>query len=77
MNEKEVFTPREVAALVEDLRGEFRAVAEVVLPLRKDMIDVKERLSAVEFGLRTLTDAFRVEFPALKSRVSALESKVG
>ena len=48
------FTAREVAVLVEDLRSEFRTVAEVVLPLREDMAEVKERLGKVEDAVSVL-----------------------
>ena len=48
------FTAREVAVLIEDLRSEFRTVSEVVLPLREDMAEVKERLTKVEDAVSVL-----------------------
>ena len=69
------FSAREVATLVEELKGEFRTVSEVVLPLREDMVEVKERLSSLETEVRSLKDAIRIEFPPIKGRLSALEIK--
>ena len=71
------FTSGEVAALLEELRGDFRGVAEVVIPLREDMAEVKERLTAVEGRLVRVEDGLRVGFSSLDKRVSALEAKVG
>lgn len=71
------FTAREVATLVEDLRGEFRAVSEGVLPLREDMAEVKERLTSLETEVRLLKDAVRVAIPDHETCISRLESKVG
>ena len=70
------FTAREVAVLIEDLRGEFRAVSEVVFPLREDMIEVKERLSALETKVQSLDDVVRLAIPDHAKRISRLESKV-
>ena len=64
---------KKIDILIEDMRGEFRAVTEVVLPLREDMAEVKTRLSSVEFEVRTLKDVFRVEFPAMRRRIEAVE----
>ena len=47
----------EVAALVEELKSKFRTVTEVVVPFRKDMAEVKERLSALETKVDTLVSA--------------------
>ena len=55
-------TPNEVGTLIENLRGEFRVVSEAVLPLREDMVDVKSRLSAVEFEVK---DVVRVAIPSM------------
>ena len=85
------FSAREVATLVEDLRSEFRAVSEVVLPLREDMAEVKERLTKVEDCLTFVEDGLkglsgrvtRLEtavtesIPPLSRRVSRLETKAG
>ena len=74
MDKEGDFTRNEVAALVENLRADFRVVAEVVLPLRDDMIEVKERLSAVEIEVRSLKDVVAVAIPDLTRRVGRLES---
>ena len=71
------FTAREVAVLVEDLRGEFRAVAEGLIPLREDMADVKNRLEKVEKRLTGVEDAVRVAIPSLTQRVARLETRAG
>lgn len=74
------FTAREVAALVEDLRSEFRVVSEglvSLLPLREEMVEVKERLTKVEERLGSVEDVLRIALPDLTKRVSRLESKVG
>ena len=85
------FSAREVVALVEDLRSEFRVVSEVVLPLREDMAEVKERLTKVEDRLIFVEDGLkglsgrvtRLEtavtesIPPLSRRVSRLETKAG
>ena len=87
MNENN-FTPSQVGTiletldkkidiLIEDMRGEFRAVTEVVLPLREDMAEVKTRLGKVEFRLTCFGDAVQVAVPSLTRRVSALEAKAG
>ena len=66
------FTAREVVVLVEDLRSEFRAVSEVVVPLREDMAEVKERLTGLEGEVRLLKDAMRVGLPSINARLLAL-----
>ena len=73
------FTAREVGVLIEELRSDFRTVSEgltSLLPLKEDMIEVKNRLSNLEFEVRTLKDVIRVEIPSIKSRLSAVEAKV-
>ena len=77
---KDDFSAREVAVLVKELKSEFRTVAEGVvslLPLREEMVEVKERLSAVENRLIVCEDAVRIGMPDLYKRVTRLESKVG
>ncbi len=75
MVENQNYTPNEVAALIEDLRSEFRVVSEVVVPMREDMAEVKERLSRVEDDLRSIKDVLRIELPSMRSRLSDLEAK--
>lgn len=75
--EEDRFSAREVATLVEDLRSEFKAVSQVVLPLREDMADVKERLGHVEDEVRQLKDTVRLGFPDIFKRLTRLEAKVG
>ena len=74
---KERFTAREVGVLVEELRSEFRVVSEVVLPLREDMAEVKDRLSAVESRLTSLEDVVRLSIPDHNRRITRLETKAG
>lgn len=73
---KDKFGSQEVMALLEDLRGEFRSVSEVVLPLRDDMGEVKERLGTLETEVRSLKDAVGLSIPSLAKRVGRLESLV-
>jgi len=73
---KESYSSNEVSTLLESLRSEFRSVAEVVLPLREDMADVKTRLSAVETELVALRDVVRVAIPFHERRITKLESKI-
>lgn len=68
---------KKIDILIEDMRGEFRAVTEVVLPLREDMAEVKTRLGKVEFRLTCVEDAVRVAIPSLAKRVTVLEAKAG
>ena len=71
--EKEHFTTREVGALIESLRSEFRVVAEAVsslLPLINRMEKVEERLTSVE-------DVMRIAFPAINARFTRIEMKLG
>ena len=70
---EENFTSNQVATLVESLRSEFQAVAEVVVPLREDMMEVKERLTRVETELSHVKDAVRIAIPSLNKRVERLE----
>lgn len=71
------FTAREVAVLIEELRGEFRAVSGVVFPLREDMIEVKERLSSLEVKVQSLNDVVRLAIPDHAKRISRIETKLG
>ena len=77
------FTPSQVAALVESLRSEFRVLAEVIVPVRIDITEMKEKITVigdrfthVETDVRSIKDAFRIAFPDLTQRVSKLETKV-
>ncbi len=69
------FSAREVAVLVESLRSDFWGLGEVVVPLREDMAEVKERLSTLEDKVLSLDDAIRLAVPHLAKRVSRLEAK--
>ena len=71
------YTAREVAALIEDLRSEFRTVSEVVIPLREDMMEVKERLSSLETEVRSLKDVIRIAIPDHAKRLTRIESHLG
>jgi len=71
------FTSNEVASLVEDLKGEFRAVAEGVSSLADRMDNVEGRLESLETKVDTLTDAVRITLPNHEKRIAKLEAKVG
>ena len=71
------FSATEVGTLIESLRSEFRVVAEGVLALRKDVDDLKSRVSALEVDMRLLKDVIRVAIPSMNVRLSNLEAKVG
>ena len=75
--EPKSFTPNEVAALVEELKSEFRAVVEVVAPLPNRLDKVEERLAVVETEVRSLKDVIGIALPSLTRRVDKLEAKVG
>ena len=78
--EKEHFTAREVGALIESLRSEFRVVAEAVsslLPLIDRMEKVENRLARVEERLTSVEDVIRIAFPAINARFTRIEMKLG
>ena len=75
--EEDKFTAREVATLIEDLRSEFKVVLDVVVPLREDMLEVKERLSALETRMLSLEDVVRLAIPDHAKRLSRIESHLG
>ena len=68
------YSTNQVAALVEDLRSDFRAVIEVVTPLTDRMEKVEGRLSSLEVKVESLDDAIRL---SVLPRLSKLEAKVG
>ncbi|MBI3252099.1 MAG: hypothetical protein HYZ52_02110 [Candidatus Omnitrophica bacterium] len=74
MDFKKEFTAGQVAALVEDLKGEFRTVAEVVTTVHEDMMTVKEEMIEVKNRLTALEDAVRVAVPSLEKRLLKLEA---
>ena len=71
------FTPNQVAALVESLRNDIKAIAEDTTSIREDMTEVKDRLSILETDVRTVKDAIQIALPSLNQRVSKLEAKIG
>jgi polyhydroxyalkanoate synthesis regulator phasin len=71
------FSVTEVGTLIESLRSEFRAVTEGVTALRKDVDELKSRVSALEVEVRLLKDVVRVAIPSINVRLSNLEAKVG
>ncbi len=73
----EDFTSNQVAALVEDLKSDFRNVAEGVSALSEDVNRLKEDMVEVKADLTTIKDAVRVSIPSLNNRVTKLEAKVG
>ena len=75
--EEDKFTATQVGALIERLEGKFQFVLDIVVPLKNDMVEVKERLSKVETRLTGVEDAVRIAIPNLVQRVSHLESKAG
>ena len=77
------FSSREVVVMFEELRGEFRTVSEVVIPLREDMGEVKERLerveerlTRVEDGLSAVGGVIKSTLPNLAKRVDRIEAKL-
>ena len=70
------FTSREVIAIVEDLKGEFRTVAESVVGLREDVTGLKERVFSLEGRVGTLEDVIRVAVPGIAKRVDRIEAKL-
>ena len=68
------FTPSQVGTLLEAMDKKIDLLYEVVAPLRTDMSEVKERLSAVEVEVRSLKD---VVVLSVLPRIAKLESKTG
>ena len=77
MTNEKAFTATEVGTMFDSLKSEIRIIAEVVVPLREDMIEVKSRLTAVETEVRSLKDVMKIAIPALSQRVTLLETKIG
>ena len=74
------FSARDVGALIESLRSEFRVIAEAVvslLPLKDRMEKVENRLSRVEDRLTNVEDVIRAAFPAINQRFTRIEAKLG
>lgn len=76
-DQKGNYTTTEVGTLVEALRGEFRAVVEVVAPLPDRLTAVENRLTNVETEVRGLKDVVRIAIPAIHNRLERIETKVG
>lgn len=74
---KDNYTPNEVATLIEDLRGDFRAVTEVMAPLPARLTAVENRLATVESEVKSIKDIVRIAIPSLSKHVSTLETKAG
>ena len=68
------FSPREVAVLVEDLKSEFRVVAEGLVGVSDRVESLEDRMSVLETEVRTLSDVIRTDFPSMNRRITALES---
>lgn len=78
--EKDTFTAREVGALIESLRSEFRVIGEAVvslLPLKEQMGKVEASLTRVEDRLTSVEDVIRIAFPIINNRFSRIELKLG
>ena len=71
------FSAREVGALIESLRSEFRVVAEAVSSLLPRMEAVENRLSRVEDRLTSVEDVIRTALPAINQRFIRIETKLG
>lgn len=69
------YSVTEVGTLLESMDKKIDFLMEVVVPLREDMAEVKERLTNVETDVRTIKDVIRIEIPSMKSRISTLEAK--
>jgi BMFP domain-containing protein YqiC len=74
---EKTFTSTEVGTLIESLRADFRAVAEVVAPIPERLSAVENRLEKVEIRLTSVEDVVRIAIPSLSARVSVLETKAG
>lgn len=81
MPDEKGFTSNQVAALLEDLKSQFKAVVEVVVPIhedvikiKEDMVEVKDRLSSVENRLIAVEIAVTGAIPTINKRLSALEA---
>ena len=71
------FTSTEVGTMLESLRSEFHTVSEVIIPMREDIAEIKDRLTAVETRLIRVEDIVRIAVPSHERRITALEVKVG
>ena len=75
--DKNTFSSNQVAALIEDLKSQFRSVIEAVEPLPERLEKVEERLACIESEVRSLKDVVSIALPDLNKRVTRLEAKVG
>ena len=69
----ESFTPSQVGTLLEAMDKKIDLIAENVVTLNKNMVDVESCLTNVETDVRLIKDVIRVEIPSIKSRLTALE----
>ena len=74
---EENFTASQVAALIEDLQGQFQVVVEVISPLPDRLEKIEERLEKVEMRLTGVEDAVKIAIPSLTKRVDRFEKKIG
>ena len=82
--EEKNFTSGEVMALVEDLKSEFRAVAEGVTSLdermcglEEDVQTLKDDMTVIKSDLVLIKDAVHLAIPSLNNRLKKLETKIG
>ena len=71
------YSAREVVAIVEDLKGEFRVVAEAVTGLSERVGGLETRVSSLEVRVGTLEDVIRIGVPSINRRLASLEARVG
>ena len=76
MMEDKFFTATEVGTLIEGFQGQLSVVAEGVVSLQNDMVEVKDRLTKLEVRVGSIEDVIRINIPGHERRITALESKV-
>ena len=69
------FSATEVGTLLETMDHKIDFIVEIIVPMQKDMGEVKERLTNLETDMRLVKDVIRIEIPSLKKRVTRLEAK--
>ena len=72
---KDYFTAPQAMAMFQSLRNDISLVAEDVSTLRDDVTILKSDVAQLKTDMITVKDFIRIEFPALRSRVTALETK--
>ncbi len=71
------FTASQVMTMFESLRNDISVIAEGQISMKEDINILKSDVGQLKFDMTIVKDFIRIEFSALKSRVSILEKKVG